>query len=1339
MVEVSTASAAVANALTGVMSSVGESSLRRVAAGADATVHNLIDGVTSPSTRKIVKSRGCQYRNNATPGAHPVLSSQQLQVAKTSFDPRIERIRRDSVALLKRAAQASDNLDREHPFFEDLGAVHLRLTLPVPTSTTLSGFEHQRIGEEPGPPNPRGRETDLESDTASVAESRASGKSNRSNRIPMSALFDSIRHKSETSFTPEQDSTPLNRMPLQRTIAEWHPDDDDEPPDLEEPGSDGELPPDDDEPPDMEESDSDGELAPHIAQVWEQYPCWTQAWTQDIPGVDPTDPFNLRSETPPPPLDPSFAATFPAVVPSENGGDSPTSSDDGDADDAPQEASSFASTPLGMLGNALGARAALEKMIGIERGTEPVSMECNFCNWLNIGKVQGFVDKVLHIANPIGARDLYVLDVVIPTEVLTVCMETADTLIGEDKPARNLHLQKIQRKLRRIVSNRLNQATFNYLETIAHLVICALLLDSGENGKDHCHILKYSGEQTIFKDFFANTHLEDAMEDLNNAKKEAGHPVEGIVFAVPAPEMKGKLNEKVVMYETAAFGEYELTPKKPIVGAVKIGADLMGKQSPNDHKNPLNFICAVYRHFGDSETVVAEGTPYEYVINLDRSERSVLSASHDRVWDDMIDDHGGDFKFVLTCKEQKFDFDFLADGRPNSYPNEKYEQWLEEQMSDERFFTHDNALNELLANTKATMEHMQQLRATAQVKKGEDSMRSRAVITPGVAGSEGLHQARTQPVIKALEALHAILYNHTNLKGLTEETKRIRFAEFLRAVPKGAIVFGTDKSKNDALFREAVWKKCIKYLARMNDIFEEHAWTRAYAFSPNENLTRESFPTGTLDLKYWTLKLTPLLAILLSGIGPTSFFNRLESTVENGATVLEVQGEEAYQKWRIAERRAVASAHPAWSRHPLPHVAETVEWAPLAPHMVTDTSIKCDKLKDEQIDTYHMGIYEGDDQSHAIIPPNNEEWNDLSPKDTVMKYTSALSKATGFIFEAALLADDLDMVGRNSVIEMLSAYIALPFGRAEDYEVAVIVPKVIKAIRKLPHMTISSQHTLEYDEHGEPIGVKRDSNFWCLALTKFYALAIINHESLGVRGLFLAHGDYAYEKLVAIEGKFGAYSCATIYGDRDPEKRLIEEVASTTYKFCGVMREEAHDRLAYVKTERVIRTCVAAWRTDLPHLASMPKDRIAAALLEFDSITLSLEITDSHIEDPMLLWEELEIGCLLEPLAMHATLSHKKVAAMFRSAKLLADAEETVKLARHYASAKATGSAKDSRPDEAAETQHGGKRKGKSKGEGKKGKGKGKGPPDPKDKWKYPKPSWRAGATNDSWWRSAKR
>lgn len=1209
MTDVSSVSMVVGSAFTSMMSTLGASSLGRLITGAESVGNNLINGVVQPANQRAIQSRGYKFRNNTRIGANPELTFQQLQVTKTSNDLRINKIQRDAVNLLSRACQTSEALTRVHPTFDDIGSVHLRLTLPVPTTSEISGFTDVKWdGRRARAPKP-----DSESDGAGSDEVSKDGASSCSSWGDEYETLSEISCKTQY-FSGGPAGPPglgglFQRRPLERSDSSFE----------------------------------DGFL------------------------VDEPEP----TRTPIPP---------------------------------------------GAYGNALVARETIDLLSGTKGCISTmVDCECPHLKWAVTGAKDG-VMKVFHIANPSGARDLYVLDVTMPTEVFTCCMETADSLVGEDKPAKNLNLQKAQRKLRRVMSGKLDQSAYNYLETITNLVTMAILLDIGDSGKDHCHILEYSGVQSTFKDFFAGTTLEAAMEDVNDAKKEAGHPVENIVRAVPAPDIAGSLNETIVLYETAEFGEYDLKERVPVVGAVKMGVDLFGKPSPNDHTNPLNYIGAVYRHLGDSESVVAEGTPFEYVIHLDRSEKSKLTPELDRVWDDMIDDHLADFKRVLTSNEQRFDFDFLDDGKPGSYSTEKYEKWLEEQISDERFFTTDNVLLDLMRASKHSA-NFQQLKAKAQVKKGEDSSRARAVITPGIAGSEGLHQARISPLIKALEALHAILYNHTNLKGLTEETKRIRFAEFLKAVPKGAVVWGTDNSKNDSCFREAVWKKVVTYLAKMADLFEEHTSTRPYVYSPNEATADESFPTGTLDMKYWMMKLTPLLAILLSGVGPTSFANRLQSTAANGAAVLRVFGEDAYNLWRQCERNGAVSNHPAWGKHALPHVAEFVEWAPLKPVMVTDTSIKVEDLKTEQIKTYHMGVNEGDDQTHVMIPPKTAEWKDLSIKDTAMKYTAEISRATNFILEAALTEAEEDMKGRNSVFEMLSAYVGLPTGKTDEYEVAVIVPRPLKALRKLAHCTISSQHTKVTDDAGEIIDVVKDVNYWSLGLTKFYSLAIINRESLGVRGLFLAHGDHCYEQLETLLGRNAAYAASTIYGDRDPEKRQLEEVSSTTFNQCGAMRDKAHESIQDVKVDRVMRVCCSAWRSEIPNLSKATKEDVCAALRAFDVITLSTPVLEVHIQDPMTYWQELDIGCLLQPLVSYATANHQNVAGLFRSAKLLATPEETVKLAREYASTKPNHDTdKDGKSDNTGKGAHskGGKGKGKSKGTGNttthsKGKGKGKG------------------------------
>jgi len=159
--------------------------------------------------------------------------------------------------------------------------------------------------------------------------------------------------------------------------------------------------------------------------------------------------------------------------------------------------------------------------------------------------------------------------------------------------------------------------------------------------------------------------------------------------------------------------------------------------------------------------------------------------------------------------------------------------------------------------------------------------------------------------------------------------------------------------------------------------------------------------------------------------------------------------------------------------------------------------------------------------------------------------------------------------------------------------------------------------------------------------------------------------------------------------------------------------------------------------------------------MAFDSTTMTMGITDDHVSDPMCLWESLEhIGCILEPLVLHAANGHKKVAAQYRSSRLQADSEETVRLARIYAGTTPTGAtSRDGRPDAHAGPSKGGGEKGKGKTKGKsdakakggksegksKGKSKGKASDLEPAKGKgYPKPSWKTGAT-DKWWQTGGR
>jgi hypothetical protein len=561
-------------------------------------------------------------------------------------------------------------------------------------------------------------------------------------------------------------------------------------------------------------------------------------------------------------------------------------------------------------------------------------------------------------------------------------------------------------------------------------------------------------------------------------------------------------------------------------------------------------------------------------------------------------------------------------------------------------------------------------------------------------GTEGLHQARMSPLVRAVEALHAKLLNHATLKGLSEDGKRIRFGEFLMSVAKHGLVFGTDKSKNDACFSEEVWTCVVRYLAAMADIFAASSHARGYVYTKAEECGDTTFPSGVLRMKYWVMLLTPMLAILLSGIAPTSLVNRIESIVENGVAVLVLYGEEAYAKWRRAETQPVESKHPEWGNLDKPHADEHISWTPLLPRMVTDTSVACDKLEPNQIITHHMSICEGDDQIHAFLPVGSDYFEGLTTKEKVLMYTKVLSENTRFIFEAALPATEMEMTGSNGIMEMLSCWIGLPVTKTHDrHTKAVIVPKVLKALRKLPHCSLSSSLTLIRNDANEVVSVEQNSTFWALALTKYYSLTIINKESLGVRGLFMAHGDYCYEQLELLVGKAQALNHRTQYGDRDPEKRGIEEYKATSFEYCGNLRLAAHDAVEGVDQDYPKRVCAAAWCADLPGLEKVNRDEVMSSLIAFDNSTMGLTITREHVDYPMMLWRDMELGVLRAPLLRYATMNARRVAELFKSEAYNATSEKTVELARKAGARDPAGTMKGTHTDKAS--------KGKGKGDGK--------------------------------------
>jgi len=1447
------ASASVATAFNGLLERAQESSIARIVAGADQSVHNLIDGAMVPAAALITKNNGFHYNNFGTPVVPLVVSHTQLQVTQMTRDARIIKVERDAVEVIGRTSMLADILGKEAlPRFLDVGAVQLRLTFAIPHDTHLDGFtahsvDHDTLRGTPIPPisfpwkdgqntpqpitlpegeseqiapeppglgrtatfNPKVLQAGPSSDSAACASAECYASAvlgtqqhkiftPRCHSLQGGATAGKDHGLMKEAFQAEADAQAfladdgefeailahdgfrtVDESDQELTLYELGLNEVDEffePPSFEAccaaaaasldipgmvpVGEDDDI---------WENKDNEAELQTdatmrHRLAAATYYALGVNFSDQQLSAAEAKEvdfqkfsdfvstqrredyaqlqalkakaissekframrnKFENTNAQPPVTHVPSTGTYLNVDTPTNTNVDAKRGCETKLLNFGKHTASKFS----GMMGKLSRKKkpavlpdtiTAVDTQLDVERGhahtdglgirhmqpalySSPAAAihfptDC-IKKWVkgakrDINKAVQIVNQVVRVANPMSAGTLVIIDLMVPTEVYTTSCDVCTSIIGDDKLAKNLHVLKVCRKARRVVSQKMDHPHYHYLQGAATLVACASLLSVGNRGKAHAKVLGYHGEQPVFVDYFAETQLEAAFEDLENAKIDAEHSSGHVIWATPAPEDPGGLDPTMVMYETEALKDFELVPMTAPIGGLRTGTDLVGKPPFNDPRHPLTGLSATSRHWANSKTTVGEGTVDEFVIILDHSKKAKMSDMHKRVFQDYIQRLCDKFREFLTNKEANLDFDFLADGRPKSYTIDANEGWLVEAMQDEAFFSSDTTLNELLSRNKATAEHMSrfrdnrakqaarrqkrlphkqinQLDAKANCKGFEDADRGRYVMTPGQNGREGLHQARVSPLIKAVDACLAALFNHINVKGMTEETKRIKFAELLFACPKGAPFGGTDCSRNDACFGEELWGCCVQLVSDLNNVFEEELYVRGYMYSLDENEADDAFPSGTINLMgFWTLRMGPVLAMLLSGIGPTGFINKAETDVKIGTTVLAVFGEGPYKKWMINRESPVMSMHPRWDMFPAPHCSLFVDWRPLKHKIVTDTNIECKALKDEEILAPYGGLNEGDDACGIIVPPATPEW-DIPPEEQLIKWAAIESKVTNFIVKPALLSDSCFMYGRNAVVNFCSAWFGLPYGKcvnrmATERDTAVMVPMILKALRKIPNTPINNDHRIKLDVHGKPMDVEIDSNYCATALVRYYAQTMYNKESLGTRHIILQHGDYWYRRLCSLVGENKAYDHKTVYGNRDQEKRGHEEVADTTFSYCGEMRAAVHEAVfvTHHDQERVVRVNLAAWRTELKALAKLPMETVQAALIEFDNVAAVISIEDENLLDPMTYWEQLDIGCLLAPLLQFATDNVKKVTKHYRSARVQADAEEVLRVTR---------------------------------------------------------------------------
>jgi hypothetical protein len=785
------------------------------------------------------------------------------------------------------------------------------------------------------------------------------------------------------------------------------------------------------------------------------------------------------------------------------------------------------------------------------------------------------------LSSAYGTRQLTVIDLTVPTALIPVLNKLLTSFNATPKAVPSHFTDRIRTSVDALAVDNgwtVGQATCALMSALT--VFACMCADTASVGQ---HTMLTDIEDVAYvPEPGPSADLEDMIDEVNkelNAYDDNGIPMR------PATELTGDHAEGGIV---AQLDEDELLRwegQEPTneLGGIKTGPNLFGKNMPLDTKDPRSMLSAYTRHLCDFEVKLPtdpnDNTKY-YTFKMRKFTDTRDLRYLKRVWDDIAAQDKATFE------------EMLADGS------------LAPVLEGPSSMTEDAFYEALQATETQQDNNMKSILGTLFNKRGEDGDRARFVTMPGRLGSDKLHHARMAPMIKALEHMHKEKRNHRHVKGQDEEARRHALGDFLRGMGKGKFLFSTDKKSNDRCWTLQHWEIFLDYLdevtvSQFKPFMETYCYTRA--------------PTEQADLKhkYCTFVLSAYLLYYFSGINPTSFGNRLMSEAEAGVLTLTIFGEEAYAKWladRIAQKE---SDDPFWIsgwKH-----GTKLQHAHVAP--VSDMN-------------------EGDDK--AIALESTAKGVELSCEQLADLMVTNAGKYTGFAYEIAFMPHQELNCGRKSVGEFCSIVFGLPAHGVQGHIApAVIVPKPLKALNKAAW---SSTLAVTYvrDTTGRIVNVVHDDRFHRYAATKLLALSIINYESPFVGKYLLACAEHHLGKLT------GPDSRTTLYDNRDPEARGLEEWSATTFQDLEKMHAKAQQANAITFAPRDLHVALQAWRIDLP-LKGISDEVIIHALLALDDAAASFEVSDRHITDPGAVFSELPFGALLKPLLQVAERGYRKL------------------------------------------------------------------------------------------------
>jgi len=626
-----------------------------------------------------------------------------------------------------------------------------------------------------------------------------------------------------------------------------------------------------------------------------------------------------------------------------------------------------------------------------------------------------------------------------------------------------------------------------------------------------------------------------------------------------------------------AFAQYLATDAAIGAGAVVTGPNLFGKNFPINTKDLTTMMSAVTRHFYAVDVeldagadrynfqLCKDGPPKDLPV-LRRVAREVMRVVCDATATAIVSG-------VVSAG-------FDVDNRPASMTEEEYLAALD-----------DAETNNI--GREATAKFCGSLFS----KSGEDGDRARFISVPGRAGTEKMHQARTCGPIKMLETVFKHYFNHTHVKGLDETAKREAFASFLGRATKKHVGLSFDKKANDRTWTSVHWDIMLEQYAMFCHDYGWHEWQATHVYTADE-LTmpvqlRMQHAFGTFVFESFSL-------YLLSGIGPTGFFNRFMSLCEEGVIVKTIYGDAAYGAWIRNLSHPTADSKAYWRGNWM--------YGTRFVHDVENLKAVCINEGDDKTGLFHL--IRTTPQKNA----ENGKMEDVSEEMTVDELIGEIVRCAaehcGVAYEIARMPQQDENWGRKSALEFCSAVITIP--KKGDMP-ASLVPKPIKALGKLAWSATRAVNFVE-DDDGVVAGVVEDSKYFQFCATKMFSLASCNRDSPFVGRLFLQAGRYYLSKV---------RSPATVYAERAPERRKLDEWKETTFTSLFEMSENVE---AMFPAEYSVMQCYAAavaWKMEFPAM----KDELAAviySLRELDLQVMGFEFDDDTIRDDTHLYRALE-------------------------------------------------------------------------------------------------------------------